>query len=161
MTDMARKHIIISRSCVSPKPTHAKSPTKSTPNADERTQTLKHATQTTNRAEPARPAPACPAYGGHAAVDPARHGTARGPLAQTRSGFRVGEIVRNVGVGVWGFGTVVGVVPVGVDPRWYCRRHGIPMAFGARAGVDDRRVRLVVKCDDGRYHVPRMVEAVE
>lgn len=35
------------------------------------------------------------------------------------------------------------------------------MAFGARAGVDDRRERLVVRCDDGRYHVPRMVEAVE
>lgn len=97
-------------------------------------------------------------YGGLGGGRAGRVGNARGTPAQTRSGFGVGARVRNAsGRGVWGFGTIVGIIPSGVNPRWFCRRHDFPCVFGRRCDVVYRE-RFVVMGDDGRYHVPRKVE---
>lgn len=70
-------------------------------------------------------------------------------------------VVRNAsGRGVWGKGIVVGVVPCGVNPRWYCRRHGLPNVFGRNSEAVWRE-RYVVMGADGRLHVPRQVEVEE
>ena len=98
-------------------------------------------------------------YGGQGGGRAGRVGNARGTPAQTRSGFGIGARVRNAsGRGVWGFGTIVGIIPSGVNPRWFCRRHDFPCVFGKRCDVVYRE-RFVVMGDDGRYHVPRQVEA--
>lgn len=111
---------------------------------------------------PPRPAPA--GYGGQRASERGRQGTARGGGRQTRSGLgriRVGSVVVNAsGRGVWGKGTVVGVIPSGVNPRYYCRRRGWPNVFGKRCDVVWRE-RYVVMGDDGRRHIPRQVRLAE
>ena len=111
---------------------------------------------------PPRPAPA--GYGGQRASERGRQGTERGGGRQTRSGserVRVGSVVVNAsGRGVWGKGTVVGVIPSGVNPRYYCRRHGWPNVFGKRCDVVWRE-RYVVMGDDGRRHIPRRVRLAE
>ena len=75
--------------------------------------------------------------------------------------LRVGMRVRNAsGRGVWGFGSIKAVIPAGVSPHWYCKRHDLPMLFGK--GV--RRVwrdRCIVLGDDGRLHSPRNVEVCD
>ena len=97
-------------------------------------------------------------YGGQGGGERGRRGTERGGGRQTRSGVVIGSVVRNVsGRGVWGKGTVVGVVPGGVNPRWYCRRHGLPNVFGRRSEAVWRE-RYVVMGADGRLHIPREVE---
>lgn len=92
----------------------------------------------------------------------------RGPSSPTSSPtssasrrLRVGMRVRNAsGRGVWGFGSIVGVVPAGTHPRWYCRRHSLPMVFGERC-APVWRDRCIVLGDDGRYHSPRNVEVCD
>ena len=99
--------------------------------------------------------------GGRGAGGPGRAGNARGPHGQTQSGFGLGSRVRNAsGQGVWGLGTIVAVIPCGVNPRWFCRRHKLPVVFGRRCDVVWRE-RYIVLGDDGRYHIPRRVEEVE
>jgi len=99
-------------------------------------------------------------YGGQRGGRPGRPGNARGPLGQTRSGLGIGVRVRNVsGRGVWGFGSIVAVIPSGVNPRWFCRRNGMPVVFGRRCDVVYRE-RYIVLGDDGRHHIPRNVEVV-
>lgn len=105
-------------------------------------------------------------YGGHAAADPAPDGHSKGGGTQTRTsvrvarrGFRVGDEVRNCGAGVWGFGTIVAIIPASVNPRWYCRRHKLPLVFSAKTEAVWEE-RYIVKCDDGRYHAPRKLEGV-
>lgn len=97
-------------------------------------------------------------YGGRRVGGAGRAGNARGSLAQTRSGFRVGARVRNVsGRGVWGFGTIATVIPANVSPRWFCRRYRLPLVFGKRCATLTC-TRYIVLGDDGRYHTPRKVE---
>lgn len=97
-------------------------------------------------------------YGGPGGTAAGRAGNARGTPAQTRTGFCVGERVRNAsGRGVWGFGTIVAIVPSGVNPRWYCRRKKLPCVFGRRSEAVHWE-RYVVRGDDGRHHAPRRVE---
>lgn len=75
--------------------------------------------------------------------------------------LRVGLRVRNAsGRGVWGFGSIVGVIPAGTRPRWYCRRHGLPLVFGERC-APVWRDRCIVLGDDGRLHSPRNVEVCD
>lgn len=106
--------------------------------------------------------------GGFAPDNGGRLGRVQGTPAQTRTscGFAgrgrvacVGAKVRRVGAGLWGFGTIVGVIPRGVNPRWYCRRHNLPLVFGVRSESANYE-RYVVACDDGRYHTPNKVEVV-
>ncbi len=82
-----------------------------------------------------------------------------GRIRDVRAVARVGAKVRRVGAGIWGFGTIVGIVPAGVNPRWYCRRHNLPVLFGVRS-ESANYVRYIVECDDGRYHTPNKVEVV-
>ena len=99
--------------------------------------------------------------GGRGAGVPGRAGNARGPHGQTQSGFGIGSRVRNAsGRGVWGFGSIVGVIPAGTRPRWYCRRHGLPLVFGERC-APVWRDRYIVLGDDGRLHSPRNVEVCD
>ena len=88
----------------------------------------------------------------------------RGPSSPTSSAsrrLRVGMRVRNAsGRGVWGFGSIVGVVPAGTHPRWYCRHNNLPMVFGERC-APVWRDRCIVLGDDGRYHSPRNVEVCD
>ena len=93
--------------------------------------------------------------GGSAASIAASRGTARGAHACS---FVV--MVRNLGRGVWGFGSIVGVIPAGTRPRWYCRRHGLPLVFGERC-APVWRDRCIVLGDDGRLHSPRNVEVCD
>ena len=69
-----------------------------------------------------------------------------GPLARA---FRV----RNLGGGVWGFGSIVGWIPADVSPWHFARRRGWVQIFGRRTGPFVRR-RPYVYGDDGRYHCP-------
>lgn len=99
-------------------------------------------------------------YGGRSGVAAWRVGTARGGVARTRGVFHIGDEVRNTsGRGVWGLGTIIGVVPAGKNPRYFCRRKGYPMVFD-RMSERVWRERYIVQGDDGRYHVPRKMEAV-
>lgn len=98
-------------------------------------------------------------YGGLAGRVAAGPRNARGPLAQTQSGFGVGDRVVNAsGRGAWGVGTIVAVIPAGVNPRWWCRRNGWPLMFGRCETV--HRPRYVVRDDRGKLVVPRKVERV-
>lgn len=106
-----------------------------------------------------QPTPTRRGYGGLATSTPPRVGHSKGGGTQTRRSFAVGDKVRRVGAGVWGIGTIVGIIPMNVNPRWYCRRHGLPIVFGARS-ESAMYARYIVACDDGRYHTPRNVEAV-
>lgn len=100
-------------------------------------------------------------YGGRGAGWPGRAGNARGPQRQTQSGFGIGSRVRNAsGRGVWGLGTIVAVIPCGVNPRWFCRRHKLPIVFGRRCEVVLRE-RYIVLGDDGRHHIPMRVEVLD
>lgn len=122
--------------------------------------------------------PARRGYGGFAPDQGGRVGRVQGTPAQTRtscgSGGRastpvgrsvvvrrpcVGAKVRRVGAGIWGFGTIIGIVPCWVNPRWYCRRHDLPVVFGVRS-ESANYVRYIVECDDGRFHTPNKVEVV-
>lgn len=88
-------------------------------------------------------------------------GTLIGGVTRTRgldsSRLCVGDVVWNVsGRGVWGFGTIVAVIPADVKPRYWCRRRGLPLVFGRRCA----RVpweRYIVRGDDGSLHTPRHV----
>lgn len=74
-----------------------------------------------------------------------------------RERLAVGDEVVNVsGRGVWGFGTIVGVVPPDVWPRVWCKRHGLPLVFTARSGPAFFE-RYIVRGDDGELHTPRRV----
>ena len=98
-------------------------------------------------------------YGGQRPRSAGAEWNARGPLAQTQSGFGVGDRVVNAsGRGVWGLGTIVAVIPAGVNPRWWCRRNGWPLMFGRCETV--HRPRYVVRDDRGKLVVPRKVERV-
>ena len=77
-----------------------------------------------------------------------RRGTARGTPACSFLGR-----VRNLGRGVWGFGSIVGWIPAGVCPWWWCRRKGLTQIFRKRTGPLVR-ARPYVWGDDGRYHLP-------
>jgi len=117
-------------------------------------------------ARPARPAPRpapAPGMGDRRTRTGVGGGTLIGGSAQGRgasSRLRIGMRVRNAsGRGVWGFGSIVGIVPAGVHPRWYCRHHDLPMVFGDRCAPVWRE-RCVVLGDDGRHHAPRHVEEV-
>lgn len=82
-------------------------------------------------------------------------------LASRSPRLAVGVRVRNAsGRGVWGLGTIVGVVPAGVNPRWFCRRNNLPLLFRDRS-VALWHDRYVVLGDDGRHHAPKNVEEVE
>lgn len=108
-----------------------------------------------DRLPPCRPAdrPGCGGLAGRAAAGPRN---ARGPLAQTQSGFGVGDRVVNAsGRGAWGVGTIVAVIPAGVNPRWWCRRNGWPLMFGRCETV--HRPRYVVRDDRGKLVVPRNI----
>ena len=98
-------------------------------------------------------------YGGQRGVVGGGAEKARGPLTQTQSGFILGDRVRNESVGVWGIGTIVGIIPADVNPRWYCRHKGYPMVFDRRSERVGRE-RYIVFGDDGRHHVPRKIERV-
>lgn len=79
-----------------------------------------------------------------------------GPLTQ-RPRPQIGSRVRNAsGRGVWGFGVVEAVIPVGVAPWWFCMRRGIAQLF-RRATPASVRERYVVRGDDGRLHTPERV----
>lgn len=92
--------------------------------------------------------------GGGAVSIAARRGTARGAPACSFVGR-----VRNLGRGVWGFGSIVGWIPADVRPWWWCRRMGWKQIFSRKTGplVMDRPYVLG---DDGRYHLPDRWEVV-
>ena len=92
--------------------------------------------------------------GGSAASIAARRGTARGGPACS---FVVR--VRNLGRGVWGFGSIVGWIPANVSPWWWCRRMGCKQIFSRQTGPLVR-ARPYVLGDDGRYHLPERWEVV-
>ena len=90
-----------------------------------------------------------------------RGASSRTSASSTALRLRVGLRVRNAsGRGVWGFGSIVGVIPAGTRPRWYCRRHGLPLVFGERC-APVWRDRCIVLGDDGRLHSPRNVEVCD
>lgn len=90
-----------------------------------------------------------------------RGSSSRTSASSTALRLLVGLRVRNAsGRGVWGFGSIKAVIPAGVSPHWYCKRHDLPMLFGK--GV--RRVwrdRCIVIGDDGRLHSPMNVEVCD
>ena len=92
--------------------------------------------------------------GGGAALIAARRGTARGAHACSFLGR-----VRNLGRGVWGFGSIVGWIPANVRPWWWCRRMGWKQIFSRQTGPLVRD-RPYVLGDDGRYHLPERWEVV-
>ena len=95
-------------------------------------------------------------YGGQRSRGAGAEWNARGPLAQTQSGFCVGDRVVNAsGRGAWGVGTIVAIIPAGVNPRWWCRRNGWPLMFGRCETV--HRPRYVVRDDRGKLVVPRNI----
>lgn len=96
-------------------------------------------------------------YGGQRGGEAGRVWNARGTPAQTQGKFRVGDRVVNAsGRGVWGFGSIVGIIPPGVNAWWWCRRHGLPAMFRGRS-CPMWRERYIVLGDDGMYHAPRRV----
>ena len=74
-------------------------------------------------------------------------GSARGAPAYVFVGR-----VRNLGRGVWGFGSVVGWIPLGVWPWEFCRRKGWRQIFSRRTKPLVRSRPYVVG-DDGRCHL--------
>ena len=92
--------------------------------------------------------------GGSAASIAARRGTARGAPACSFVGM-----VRNLGRGVWGFGSIVGWIPANVRPWWWCRRMGWKQIFSRQTGPLVR-ARPYVLGDDGRYDLPERWEVV-
>lgn len=90
--------------------------------------------------------------GGWAASSAPRVGTTRGPRPHAQR-------VRNLGKGVWGFGVVVGWIPVDMHPWDYCRRMGWIQIF-ARRTKPLMATRPYVFGDDGRYHLPTRWEVV-
>lgn len=103
--------------------------------------------------------------GGHGLARGGRRGNARGGVAHAQTGSAgivVGDVVENAsGRGVWGKGVVVGVIPTGVSPRYFCGRHGFPVGlFRWRTEVVNEP-RYIVRGEDGRLHAPRRVRRVE
>lgn len=96
--------------------------------------------------------------GGLRSPRPAARPPARGPLTQRPSPpDMTGCLVHNdSGRGVWGFGTVVAVVPAGVSPYFFCRRNGIPQMFRPET-CSIPAPRYIVMGDDGRLHAPERV----
>lgn len=84
----------------------------------------------------------------------------RGDISSTRAPLRVGDKVRNTsGRGVWGFGSIVAVIPHDVWPRAWCKRHGLPLVFSAESSPQFYE-RYIVRGDDGRLHTPMHVERI-
>ena len=103
--------------------------------------------------------------GGHGLARGGRRGNARGGVAHAQTGSAgivVGDVVENAsGRGVWGKGVVVGVIPTGVSPRYFCGRHGFPVGlFRWRTEVVNEP-RYIVRGEDGRIHAPRRVRMVD
>ena len=98
----------------------------------------------------------CPVrgVGGGASALAARRGTTRGAPAFVFVGR-----VRNLGRGVWGFGSIVGWIPLGVWPWEGCRRKGWKQIFSRRT-KPLTRARPYVVGDDGRCHLPERWEEV-
>lgn len=83
------------------------------------------------------------------------------PTSSASRILRVGMRVRNAsGRGVWGFGSIYAVIPAGVSPCWYCKRHKLPMMFGEKV-TRVWRDRCIVKGDDGKLYAPRNVEVCD
>lgn len=92
--------------------------------------------------------------GGGASASAAAGGTRAGPPAYAFVGR-----VRNLGRGVWGFGSIVGWIPADVRPWNWARRMGWRQVFSRRTGPLVR-TRPYVLGDDGRFHLAERWEVL-
>ena len=67
--------------------------------------------------------------------------------------------VRNLGRGVWGFGSILGWIPADVRPWDYCHRKGWIQIF-SRHTMPLAHSRPYVLGDDGKFHLPQAWEEV-
>lgn len=80
-------------------------------------------------------------------------------IARGGPAYVFGGKVRNLGRGVWGFGSILGWIPADVRPWEYCRRKGWIQIF-SRHTMPLAQSRPYVFGDDGKFHLPQAWEEV-